>query len=213
MPAAAVTVVERLQRVADPRAARPVGRGRGGRWIARSGFAAASARVRRVSRVAKTKASASRRAADRAASEIAGGARIRLHRARDVAQQDEPPRARSAGAGGASRIGSPPVRRLARRVRRISIAPAVASAPVAARRRCGVASSSAAPSAGRAPPARRARARRSACSAALVVAGQQRAPAGRSRPPTSSPRARGRRDRALAPGGRVLGARPGKSGS
>ena len=56
--AAAVAVVELLQRVADPGAARPVGRGAAARWIARSGLRERSARVRRVSRVANTNASA-----------------------------------------------------------------------------------------------------------------------------------------------------------
>ena len=56
-PAPAVAVVERLQRVADPGAARPVGRRRGGARSARSGLRPASARVSRVRRVANTNAS------------------------------------------------------------------------------------------------------------------------------------------------------------
>ena len=62
------------------------------RWIARSGWREASARVRRVSRVAKTNASAFGAAAGGAGQELQVGARVGLHRARDVAQQHEPPR-------------------------------------------------------------------------------------------------------------------------
>ena len=66
----------------------------------------------------------------------------------------------------ARRIGSPPVRRLARSVRRRSIALAVAAALVAARAPHAASPARAATSAGRAARARAARARRSACSRA-----------------------------------------------
>ena len=62
------------------------------RWIARSGLRERSARVSRVSRVAKTNASALGPAARGAGEELQVGARVGLHRARDVAQHHQPPR-------------------------------------------------------------------------------------------------------------------------
>ena len=63
------------------------------RWIARSGLREASARVSRVSRVANTNASAFRPRPRRPAQrqELQVGARVGLHRARDVAQHHQPP--------------------------------------------------------------------------------------------------------------------------
>ena len=73
----------------------------------------------RVSRVANTNASAGVAARDRRAQQLQVGARVRLHRARDVAEQDQPARA-CAPAPPREVIGSPPVRMLARSVRRRS---------------------------------------------------------------------------------------------
>ena len=60
------------------------------RWIARSGWREASARVSRVSRVAKANASACGPLPAGAGQELEVGAAVGLHRARDVAQHHEP---------------------------------------------------------------------------------------------------------------------------
>ena len=61
------------------------------RWIARSGLRDESARVRRVSRVAKTNASAFGPGRCGAGQELQVGTRVGLHRAGDVAEHHEPP--------------------------------------------------------------------------------------------------------------------------
>ena len=163
--AAAVAVVELLQRVADPGPARPVRRGRrGARWIARSGLRAASARVRRVSRVANTNASACGPAPAAQLQELQVGAGVGLHRAGDVAEHHQPAADDPAAAAGE-------VDRVAAGAQAAAQGPAQVDAPavVGAARGggCGAAASRAraATSAGRAARARPARARRSSCRA------------------------------------------------
>ena len=63
------------------------------RWIASSGLRPPRARVSRVRRVANTNASAGRAARDRRGQQVQVGARVGLHRARDVADQDQLARA------------------------------------------------------------------------------------------------------------------------
>ncbi len=90
-PALAVAVVERLQRVADPRAARPVGRG-GRSALDRSLGVTRSQRARDASQASgEDKGFGVRPSARGAGEELNIGACVWLHRARDVAQQDDPP--------------------------------------------------------------------------------------------------------------------------
>ena len=119
--AAAVAVVELLQRVADPRPARPVGRGRG-RALDRALRVARGERARQARQPRREDERLGvRPAAGGAGQELQVGARVRLHRAGDVAQQHEPPRRRCAGA--AARGGSDRRRcaGCARSVRRMSM--------------------------------------------------------------------------------------------
>ena len=191
-PAAAVAVVERLQRVADPGAAGPVGRRRGGALDRALGMAAAQrareARQPRGERERLDRGPAARRGGE----QLQVGARVGLHRARDVAQQHEPaalhaaPAVREAdrlaAAAQAAAQRPPQVDLAARGGRARSGACAAAAAPARA-----------APSAGRAARARPARARRSGASRAAPRRRPRRAG---SRPPP-------RRARRRAPGAYV----------
>ena len=154
-----------LQRVADPRAARPVGRGRRG----------ALDRALRVARGERARHAREprgeherlgvRAAAGRAGQELQVGARVRLHRARDVAQQHEPAADDAAAPAREPDRVAARAQAAAQRAAQVDVlAAAVAlGAPRAPHRRGELAAAS---SAGRARAARPARARRSACRAA-----------------------------------------------
>ncbi len=130
-PAPPVAVVERLQRVADAGAARPVWR-RLRRALDRALRIARGERPRQPGQPRREHEGLGGPPAG-AGEELEIGAGVRLHRAGDVAQQHEPRRWTTRRRRRASRIGSPPVRRLSRSVRRMSIARAMPRALVAAR--------------------------------------------------------------------------------
>ena len=109
-----MAVVERLQRVADPGAARPVGRGGGGALDRALGVARGAARGSPGSGGWRTRTPRrSAPAARRAGQELEVGAGVGLHRARDVAQQHDPPAdGPAAAAGEPDRVaGRPEARR------------------------------------------------------------------------------------------------------
>ena len=175
------------------------------RWIARSGWRPASARVSRVSRVANTNASTCGPLPAAEVEELQVGARVGLHRARDVAQHHEPARHDAA----------PPAREAER------LAAGAQAARAGVRRRSMSRPWRAALVAARAPQRRgeleprhqpvelrelvRRRARRSACSPAAPRRWPARAgPRPRRRRPRASPRAGGGGDVAPTPSASVV---------
>ena len=113
------------------------------RWIARSGLRERSARVSAREPRGEHERLAVRAAARRRGEELEVRARVRLHRARDVAQHHEPPRRRPAAPRWRRCTGSPPLRRLPRSVRRMSMRVPWRPPPARRVRRSGVASSQA----------------------------------------------------------------------
>ena len=99
------------------------------RWMAASGLRPPSARVSRVSRVAKTNASAGRAAGDRRSEQVEVRPGVRLHRPRDVAEQDEPPRAGPSGAAGERHRVAAGAQAAAQRASQVEVLSAPGAAP------------------------------------------------------------------------------------